>query len=304
MSALAYDHLDRLLGAAARVDAPCPFCSATRATAAKRKAKIFRAWSSGDGFISYNCVRCGARGYAHADSRAQTTQSPLDRMAARQRQAEREAADKAEREAKTRDALAIWNEAPHPRGTPVETYLARRGLTLPDEAAGEAIRFHPACPFGLARVPCMVALVRHVQTNEPRAIHRTAITEAGQKFAVNGLDRMTLGPIGGGAVKLTDDADVTLCLGIGEGIESTLSLRLAVEFGASPVWALLSAGQVAAFPVLAGIESLWIAVDHDDAGIKAAREGSARWRRAGREVFRVTPRVAAADLNDLARSAC
>ena len=102
----------------------------------------------------------------------------------------------------------------------------------------------------------MVALVRGVVTDEPRAIHRTAITEAGEKLTVSSLDRMTLGPVGSGAVKLAPDADVTLCLGIGEGIESVLSLRLTVEFGSSPVWALLSAGQVAQFPVLAGIEKL------------------------------------------------
>lgn len=304
MTALSFAQLETMLSRRDRADTPCPFCSDTRATATKRKAKIFRVWTSGDGMLSYNCVRCGARGYAHADNRAQAAQSPIDRMAARVRRAQQEAAEKAEREAKTRDALAIWNEAQHPAGTPVKTYFANRGLTLPDEAAGDAIRFHPRCKFGLARVPAMVALVRDVQTNEPRAIHRTAITEAGEKFTVNGVDRMTLGPIGGGAVKLTDDADVTLCLAIGEGIESTLSLRLAVEFGPSPVWALLSAGQVSAFPVLAGIESLWIAVDHDDAGIKAARKCGARWRKAGREVFLVKPRAERADLNDLARAAC
>jgi phage/plasmid primase-like uncharacterized protein len=204
---------------------------------------------------------------------------------------------------RTQQALAIWSEARDPRGTIVEAYLERRGLMLPEEAAGGAIRFHLSCPFGGARTPAMVALVRDVATDEPKAIHRTAITPDGRKAKVEGGSRMSLGPVGGGAVKLTPDENVTLCLGIGEGIESTLSVRLAPEFGDSPVWALLSAGQVAAFPALAGVETLWIAVDHDGAGIKAARECGRRWRSAGCEVFLVTPRIGRADLNDLVKAA-
>jgi putative DNA primase/helicase len=224
-----------------------------------------------------------------------TARSPLDRMAARQRRAEQEA-DEARRAA---EALAIWAEAQHPAGTPVEAYLNHRGLDLPDEAAGEAIRFHPRCPFKGQRTPCTVALVRDIVTNEPKAIHRTALTTDGRKSEIDGVSRLSLGPVGGGAVKLTPDEDVTLCLGVGEGIETTLSLRLAPEFGVSPVWSLLSAGQIAAFPAVAGIETLWIAVDHDCAGVAAARTLAERWRKARREVFLVKPRIERADLNDL-----
>jgi hypothetical protein len=84
---------------------------------------------------------------------------------------------------------------------------------------------------------------------------------------VNGKDRLALGPIGGGAIKLTPDEAVTTCLGIGEGVESALSLRNMPEFGPSPLWSLISAGGVESFPTLSGIESLWIAVDHDETGI-------------------------------------
>ena len=45
------------------------------------------------------------------------------------------------------------------------------GSILADEAAGEAIRFHRACPFAGGRTPAMVCLVRDVVTNEPKAIH-------------------------------------------------------------------------------------------------------------------------------------
>src|SRR6185312_4224456 len=102
-------------------------------------------------------------------------------------------------------ALAIWDEARDPRRTPAEGYLCSprprgRGVELPDEAAGRAIRFHPACPFFDQRTPAIVALVRDVVTNEPKAIHRTALDRNGNKVKIGGRDRLTLAPIKGGAV--------------------------------------------------------------------------------------------------------
>lgn len=203
--------------------------------------------------------------------------------------------------ARTDRALALWQEAQGPRGTPVELYLAHRGLELPQEAAGAAIRWHPACPFRGQRTGAMMALARDVVTDEPKAVHRTALSHDGNKVTIEGKDRLALGPIAGGAVKLTPDADAGLALGIGEGIESTLSLRLAPESGTTPVWSLLSAGGIDRFPVLKGIEALWIAVDHDDAGLRAARACASRWKAAGAEAYLVTPRAPRADLNDLVR---
>lgn len=203
---------------------------------------------------------------------------------------------------RTARALAIWNEAHTPIGSPVERYLARRGLGLPDDPH-EVIRFHPSCPFAGSRTGAMIALVRDVVTNTPVAIHRTALNLDGNKIEVNGRDRMALGPIGGGAVKLSADETVTLALGIGEGIETTLSLKGLPEFGDTPHWALLNAGGLAGFPVLPGIESLWIAADHDPAGLKAAHACAARWRASGAETFIVQPNHAGRDLNDVIQEA-
>jgi putative DNA primase/helicase len=118
-------------------------------------------------------------------------------------------------------ALRIWRETRQPSDSPVARYLDRRGLDLVDDVH-EVLRFHPGCPFAGARTPAMVALVRNVVTNQPQAIHRTALNLEGQKVEVDGKDRLALGSIRGGAVKLTADEEVTTCLGIGEGIETTL----------------------------------------------------------------------------------
>lgn len=208
----------------------------------------------------------------------------------------KEAADDARR---TQLALSIWHETRSPYGTPVERYLVeQRGLRMPPEAAGHAIRFHPACPFFGERVPAMVALVRDIRTDQPVAIHRTTLDRQGRKVKVGKSDRSTLGPVGHGAIKLTPDDAVCQCLGIGEGIESVLSIQLLPAFGHTAVWSLISSGGIERFPVLSGLGALWIAVDHDQAGIDASRDCAARYRRAGAETFLVTPRKPGTDLND------
>jgi hypothetical protein len=198
---------------------------------------------------------------------------------------------------RTHRALAIWNEASKAPGTPVETYLASRGLTY----AGEALRWHPSCPFGGSRLGCMVALVRNIVTNQPQAIHRTALDGAGNKLSQLGANgRMSLGPVGGGVVKLTDDAEVTKALAIGEGIETALSIQQLPDLGTMPVWSVLSAGGLGAFPILPGIESVWLAADNDASGTgrKAARELGQRLTAAGLEAIVLSTTQVGSDLND------
>jgi hypothetical protein len=207
--------------------------------------------------------------------------------------------DDAERTAR---ALALWQAAQPPASTIVDTYLTGRGLALP-ERAGAVLRYHPACPFADSRTPAMLALVRDVQTNRPIALHRTALDDKGSKRKVAGYSRLSLGPVGGGAIKLTADEAVTTCLGIAEGVETALSLQLLPEFRSSPVWALISASGIAAFPVLPGIETLWIAVDHDPTGIAAAKRCAERWDAAGREVLMVQATAPGVDINDILNGA-
>jgi hypothetical protein len=207
--------------------------------------------------------------------------------------------------------LPIWQQARDPPDSLVERYFRdHRHLELP---SAEVVRFHPHCVFGEGqpRRPCMIALVRNIRSNEPQAIHRTALNQDGtaQRDADGKKLCLSLGPIRGGAIKLTSDEDVTLCLGVGEGIESAMSLRARPEFGLSPVWSMVCAGGFGWLPVLSGVESLWIAVDHDRpdkngerAGQKRAAELRQRWASAGREVLTLMPSIEGQDLNDVARA--
>lgn len=189
-------------------------------------------------------------------------------------------------------AGTIWREARSIEGTPAAVYLASRGVSY----QGEALRWHPSCPFGKGeRHGCMIGLVRNIVTNEPQAIHRTAIDATGRK-----IDRKAYGPIGGGAVKLTDNADVTKVIAIGEGIETALSIRELPDLCNMPVWSVLSANGIASFPVLPAIESVWIAADNDASGTgqNAARSAGERLHAAGVETIILAPTQAGADLND------
>jgi putative DNA primase/helicase len=191
-------------------------------------------------------------------------------------------------------AVRLWNEARDPRGTVVARYLASRGLTLPDESGGEVIRFHPALKFNGASVGGMVALFRDIRTNAPCGILRTFLDGAGRK-----LDRKMLGRARDAAIKLDADESIALGLHIGEGVETCLAAWLA---GFRPVWALGSAGAIAAFPVLTGIEAITVLGEVGDGGAnhRAAQACAACWIEAGREAFSVAPQVGS-DMNDVWR---
>jgi putative DNA primase/helicase len=191
-------------------------------------------------------------------------------------------------------ARKIWRESVSIHGSLAETYLASRSLVLnPDEDWHRVLRFHPACPFGADRAPAMVALMRDILTDEPRAIQRTQLTPGGEK-----IGRLMLGPAKGAAIKIDPDADVTQGLCIGEGLETCLSGRI---MGLKPVWALGSAGAVSNFPLLPGIEGLHIFLENDEANQRAAQLCGDRWLDAGSTVMAAAP-ANGNDLNDELRT--
>jgi putative DNA primase/helicase len=114
-----------------------------------------------------------------------------------------------------------------------------------------------------------------------------------------------LGPSGGCVVRLWPDETITHGLVFGEGIETTLAAATGLgEYkgtSLTPAWAACSAGAMAKFPVLPGIECLTLLVDHDKsgAGQRAAMECAGRWNMADREVIRLIPINPGQDFNDL-----
>jgi hypothetical protein len=204
-------------------------------------------------------------------------------------------------------AKQIWNEAKEIRGSLGEIYLRdSRGLRLDsDRDWHRVLRFHKG-------TNAIIALFRDILTDDPKAIHRIFLTKpitrtngrqlasgkwSRSRYSPGGLkiDRRMLGKVGGCAVKL--DRFSSDVLAIGEGIETAMAGRLA---GYQPVWAVGSAGAIAGFPVIPGVDRLYVFGENDKNGAsaKALSECRDRWAAAGRSVTAVRPPPEFSDLND------
>lgn len=191
----------------------------------------------------------------------------------------------------------LW-DACRPLAGEARAYLEARACVIPP-ADGD-LRWHPALkhpPSGMVG-PALVGLLTDAIDGTPRTLHRTWVMPSGHKAPVD-PPRMLLGGHrkAGAVCRLWPDEAVTMGLGTAEGVETALSLAHAFR----PVWAAIDAGNVSAFPVLEGIESIVIAADFDPAGIRAARECARRWADAGREARVILPDAFGADLNDMAQ---
>lgn len=187
-------------------------------------------------------------------------------------------------------ALRIWQSTLPASGTPVETYLASRGLTLP---LPPSLRFHRGLkhPSG-GFWPCMVANVTRATTDAPLAIHRTFLARDGKGKAPVDPRKMMLGPCRGGAVRL---GPATNSLMIGEGIETCLAAMQATRHAA---WAALSTSGLRTLDLPSSVNEVIILADGDDSGEAAARDCGLRWRRQGRQV-RIARPPHGMDFNDL-----
>jgi putative DNA primase/helicase len=200
-----------------------------------------------------------------------------------------------------KQALRIWKEAISIKATLAETYLvAMRSIDLaqiPD--IDDVLRFHPQCLFGDERLPCLIALMRDIFSNQPVGIIRTAISTSAGK-----VGRKMLGRKAGAAVKLWPNAAVTSGLVVGEGLETAAAAATRKKYCGTllqPAWALCDAGSLSHFGPLPGIEFLTILTDHDAgrAGEDAAEACARRWLAAGQEVELLVPHAVGSDFADL-----
>jgi putative DNA primase/helicase len=163
------------------------------------------------------------------------------------------------------------------------------------------IRFHPSLAWRerdgdpVIRVQAMIAAMRSIESNVFVAVSCRRLTPDGHKV---GKPKFR-GAAAGSAIKLDADETVTHGLHIGEGVESCMSAR---QLGLKPTWALGSTSNIAAFPVLSGIECLTILGENDDASAKAVEACGERWHAAGRIVL-INRAAFGKDLNDALRGA-
>lgn len=197
-------------------------------------------------------------------------------------------------------ARNIWRKTAPAAGTIVETYLQGRGITMP---VPPTIRFAPALrhkPTGLV-LPAMVAAFARCPENRVVAVHRTYLTPDGSRKAPVSQEKMTLGPVGGAAIRLAPAGPVLV---VAEGIETAAS---AMQATGLPAWAAFSAGNLKelVLPPLPLAAEVIIAADRDANGVgqAAAFAAGERWKWEGRRVRVALPPATDTDWNDVLRSA-
>jgi putative DNA primase/helicase len=274
----------------------CPVCARTKRRPGDDALGVN---ARPDGSYYWNCKRCGWKGNATAGI-APTSWSPPP---ARPRSAPPQRSSDGVPEALT----LFRSAAPIHANTPAGRYLRARGCALPHPDGDLRSLPDHRHPSGW-RGPCLVALLTHAVTGEPMTVHRTWIQPDGTKAPIDKPRLWWFGlPKIGGVVRLWPDEAVTLGLCVAEGIETALTA--ADGFGLA--WATGDADNLAALPVLGGIESLTIVADHDKLdprtgkrrGGAAAGECGWRWLTAGVEVRIWLAPTEGTDLNDFARAA-
>lgn len=195
--------------------------------------------------------------------------------------------------ARTEAALAIWRASQGIVGSPGETYLRSRGITL---FPPSSLRSHPGLKHTSGGVwPAMVALVVHGQTGKPLAIHRTFLARAGHGKSPVGPPKMMLGPCRGGVVRLGEPGDMLM---VGEGIETCLA---AMQASGKPAWAALSTSGLRSLDLPYALREVIVLADGDAPGEAAAQDCARRWQREGRSV-RIARPPSGMDFNDLLKT--
>lgn len=190
---------------------------------------------------------------------------------------------------RTGEALAIWEGAENASGTPAESYLRSRRLSLP---LPPSIRFK-RLPYGKSGPshPVLVALVTDPNDN-PIGIQRTYLNAAGTGKAAVAKPKLSLGKMSGGAIRLARASEtIVVC----EGLEDGLSVQQAL--GVS-TWATAGTGGLTALQLPPCVQNVVIAADNDDAGNSAAKAAAVRFASEGRSSRIIRPLEPFKDFND------
>lgn len=205
--------------------------------------------------------------------------------------ARREFETKAKAQRRAAQAKQLWQEAQPITNTLAETYLRARGITCDLPAT---LRFHPEAWHG-PTARSYPALVAAVQGAGLPAAHRTYLCAAGTGKAPIDPDKMMLGSVSGGAVRLCEGHSRLV---VAEGIESGLSLLCGLLDAPATVWAGLSTSGIRGLKLPAQAGQLTIAVDGDIPGRAAGHALAERAHAIGWRVSILDPGTGA-DFNDI-----
>jgi len=212
------------------------------------------------------------------------------------------APDDAAREAQ---ALRTWHEAREDiSNTPAEIYLRGRGIRperfpphagLPVMVWPPALRWHE--PTG-----ALVVAVNDATGGLIRAVQRIMLNADGspKRRADGSKIKLCVGPIAGRAARFAWEPDPQGRWALAEGVETALAAAMLLGI---PTWASLGTSNMPRIAPPTWARAVTVVADHDEAGLRAAREAACRLRERELEVRIVTPFRERADAADLAREA-
>ena len=146
------------------LDHPCPLCGPDRSTEYNQTRPTLRTWHSEPGFITYFCVRCEAKGYAHANG-AEVPQPRPRVVVPRPVKPRANGGD-------LQFVEQLWKEAMPGLSAEALDYFRWRGIWLHDMPEDGVLRFHPRCPWHGERIGCVLARYSDALSGEPRGIWR------------------------------------------------------------------------------------------------------------------------------------
>lgn len=192
--------------------APCPCCQAER----RRDQRALTLADGCDGRLLAHCKKsgCSFRDILAAAGIRFGDYCPPDPAII----AQRERADLAQANKRARQAERCWQEALPIEATPAERYLRTRRIIC--DLPG-TLRYHPSC-WHVSGKPHR-ALIALIEGANGFAVHRTYLSpDGGGKAGLDGGDKLMLGAVAGGAVRLVQAQGPLL---VAEGIETALKSR-------------------------------------------------------------------------------
>lgn len=188
------------------------------------------------------------------------------------------------------EVRALFEKASAAEGTPAETYLRSRGITIPIPSC---IRFASLHYKGLGETPCLVAAIQD-KAGEITGVQRTFLLPDGAGKAKVARPKLSLGKVSGSAIQLGPDSvtgEAVVC----EGLEDGLSLAQIAE---ASVWVAAGASMMAKMEFPTSVTSIIIASDNDHAGMVAAKKAAGAFFGRGLPVRLFRPFDGFKDFND------
>jgi len=289
---------------------------------AGRKSGVFCDFATGEGGDALDLVAAvlfrGGKAAAIAWARRWLGLGDGPVPATQRRQAaDTRAADDADVERRRALAQALWlAAAPRLAGTPVDDYLAGRGIALAELGRQpRALRYHPAlwCQEVGAKLPAMVAAITD-GNGEHSATHRTFLarrrdgvwTKAPLRDAKKSLGQVRSGSIRiwrGASARSLRDAPQGDSVALAEGIETALSVALI--YPELRVLSAVSVGNMMAIALPPAISTVYLICDNDGANPDTARalqRAVDRFAGEGRAV-KLARSPIGSDMNDLLQAA-